>query len=78
MGFGVAAWIDLLETLIYLYIFLSILAVGLMLVYKNGDGLNIGKIIIPKLNFLALYSVGNLGYDNSVCYNQMYGLSDKV
>lgn len=70
-GFGIKAWINTLLFLFFLFIVLSVFAYGMMAQYANFHGLNIADIP-HRLGPLTKYSLGNIGFAQSLCFFQYY------
>lgn len=68
-GFGIQAWIRMLLSLAGLYLFLSVCAVGMMMLYQGHHGLDESSSsgMFAKFN---KYTLGNLGFAQSLCYFQ--------
>lgn len=71
-GFGIASWIDLLRYLMCLFTFLSVIAMYLAYVYRSS-----GEITGGAYDYLAQWSLGNLGETESICFSQNVDLSSE-
>lgn len=62
LGFGMVAYRDLMLTLIWLFIVLSVIMLPAAFIYKGYDAIN-----SPPHSVLSKYSLGNLGYSSTQC-----------
>ena len=67
-GSGIEAYFKFLKNLIWIYAGLSLLIVPVAYLYSRGDGLS--GIENPSfVNKATLFTLGNLGFAESLCYN---------
>ena len=64
LGFGITAYIQLLEHLFYLFALLSAVAVVAMITFYKANENGILS------NSIAKYSLGNIGFTQTICINK--------
>ena len=70
-GFGIVAFFQLMRTLIYLYVFITIIGMFLMWFYTFGN-----SIEDDRSGMVTQFSMGNFGFTTYKCFNQYYKLRD--
>lgn len=70
-GFGIKEYFKFLYVLLAVYVVASLLILPVILVYSGHDGLENGRNY-----FMSRYSIGNLGFVSSNCYNQFVVLKN--
>ena len=68
-GFGIVAFFQLMRTLIYVYVVISILACFLMWLYTFGDAIE-----GDRNGFVSQVSLGNYGFTMYSCFIQYFEL----
>ena len=70
-GFGIVAFFQLMRTLIYLYVFISIVGLFLMWLYTFGNAIE-----GDRNGFVTQVSMGNYGFTAYKCFTQYVNLRD--
>jgi len=65
-GFGITSWLGTLRFLFWLYVVLSVFAGTIMMYYKSFGGLEAK----PGLRGVTQFSLGNVGFTESLCFFQ--------
>jgi hypothetical protein len=74
LGYGVNAYFDVLVSFIKLYFLMSLINVGLILIYYSYDGMR----SLSGATFTSKVSIGNMGFSEPYCMTVNFGVDHSL